>query len=400
MKIRNSIGLTNAALLFAVLLASCATGPGEVGSATVRYEAEDAAIKEPAIIWLDFESEWYVEDASGGTYADDFWKEGAGAFFTVDVLKAGVYQLVLRYTSGQGGDGTTISLVLNDESRRQIRLPDTGSWFDWDTITFDLELSEGRNTVGLVHSDVLGDRGGIKLDYVEFVGPEPVEPYYYATAPEVLKTVPLTPEHPLAQAVRGTPEIDGEMDEAYEQAPAIPVDKVIRDQPVNEAVSAVARALWDEEAFYLFVEVIDPDVVLDEDQFFSPWERDSIEVYVDEQNERNPGDYDDNDYQYIVDALGNTHAGSDGLRGASPRLYESADQAVVLTDTGYIIELRLPWQTDVGAGDTIGFDIKINARDQFFEKQTELRFGTAFDVAAGHYNAYSNPEVFALLELQ
>src|SRR5258708_6526120 len=78
----------------------------------------------------------------------------AGANWTVLGAPAGPAQVTLRYANYLGALGgpapRTIDLVVNGTDTGPVTLPPTASWDDWSTVTTDVSLTAGTNTVGVL----------------------------------------------------------------------------------------------------------------------------------------------------------------------------------------------------------------------------------------------------------
>lgn len=135
---------------------------------------------------------------SGTGYVQGLGAVGAGVTATVDVEAAGTYPVTLRYANGPHPfEGPkTVSLHVDGADLGQLTLPSTGAWATWSTVTTDVVLRAGANTVTLRHED--GDDGHVNLDRLRLgaaapatpptttatVSPEPVGGWY-AQAPTV-----------------------------------------------------------------------------------------------------------------------------------------------------------------------------------------------------------------------
>jgi len=138
------------------------------------YEAEESVLRGGSVI--DREHNGY----SGSGFAGGFWNVGASVTFTANADEAGVQPVHLRYANGPNPfDGTkTASLLVNGVEVEPLSFPSTGSWKSWSTVTRDLDLQAGANTItvrydaeddGNVNLDVLwvGDTGDICTPVVE-----------------------------------------------------------------------------------------------------------------------------------------------------------------------------------------------------------------------------------------
>ena len=93
------------------------------------------------------------------------------------------------------------------------------------------------------------------------------------------------------QAMYGTPKIDGVKEDLWDKCPEIHVNNPI---VAWEGAKGIVRVLWDENFVYCLIEVEDP--VLNKDSA-NPYEHDSIEVFLD-QNNGKTSFYEDDDGHY------------------------------------------------------------------------------------------------------
>src|SRR5690554_5970773 len=103
--------------------------------------------------------------------------------------------------------------------------------------------------------------------------------------------------------IKGTPVIDGNIDDIWDKANVIDVKTrsyTFTDNPTK--VTAKVWTLWDEDNLYCLAEVIDP--VISATLGTDPWERDSIEFVIDQSNNREVGNhFDEHGGHYRVDAV-------------------------------------------------------------------------------------------------
>ncbi len=177
--------------------------------------------------------------------------------------------------------------------------------------------------------------------------------------------------------------IDGTVEDTWNTAEWRPVAKVLQgaDNITDEAdFSAQYKLLWDENGFYVLIEVQDDVLVNDQAQYFN---NDMVEVYFDMDNSKNilkPGapwnvtSYDDNDFQFhhVIDVEGV----NGGPEGADVNL------AYDLSQTGvYTLEFHFAW-SDLGLtealteGTDIGFDITIGDNDGSDNRESYLGWNT------------------------
>jgi len=99
----------------------------------------------------------------------------------------------------------------------------------------------------------------------------------------------------LAIAKYGTPKIDGEMDEIWKSTEEYLTDSYVQGTK-GKVAYAKFRVLWDETSIYVYAEVFDS--LLNKENS-NPWEQDSIEIFIDENNSKGSS-YDSDDAQYRV----------------------------------------------------------------------------------------------------
>ncbi len=150
-----------------------------------------------------------------------------------------------------------------------------------------------------------------------------------------------------ADVSKGTPTVDGEMDDLYASATVLKTEaKTMGDTDVY----AEGRLLWDESFLYVFIDVKDPVL---SDKSPNVWEQDSVEIVID-QNNGKTGAYQADDGQYRV--------GFKGVKSYGGNAVSKSFQAVAkTTDTGYVVEAAIPLNKVPGAaGNLMGFDFQVN----------------------------------------
>ncbi|NLU31544.1 MAG: hypothetical protein GXX04_02845 [Clostridiaceae bacterium] len=182
-----------------------------------------------------------------------------------------------------------------------------------------------------------------------------------------------------AQAMYGTPSIDGEKEKLWDKCPEIQVNNAIM---AWEGAKGVARVLWDENFVYCLVEVEDP--VLNKDSA-NPYEHDSIEVFLD-QNNGKTSFYEDDDGHYRVNFEGYETFGNIPKK-------EGFKSAAKITPNGYIVELAIPLVKPASEGMVMGFDVQINDSDDTGTRVSIMKFSDLTD------NTWQSLENIADLEL-
>lgn len=150
----------------------------------------------------------------------------------------------------------------------------------------------------------------------------------------------------VSEAKYGTPNIDGNIDGVWNNATVINTDVAVQG---TNAAKAKIRTLWDENYLYALFEVTDSKL---DKSSKAAHEQDSIEAFIDENNERSAA-YDSDDAQYRVN-YANEQSG-----GGSIDLTKFKSFAKT-TGNGYIIEVAIPLKNKVEAGKILGFDAQVN----------------------------------------
>ena len=151
-------------------------------------------------------------------------------------------------------------------------------------------------------------------------------------------------------AKRGTPTIDGEIDEIWNSAEIVSTEIQVMAQ--RGAVGHV-RVLWDEDHLYFLAEVTDSLLNADAGQRH---EHDSFEVFVDENNGKTPA-FEGDDYQYRVNFR------NQPSWGGAARM-QMMTHAAHPTDEGYIVELQVELNTITASpGSKLGIEFQINDAD-------------------------------------
>gem|GEM_PF-1307911 len=151
------------------------------------------------------------------------------------------------------------------------------------------------------------------------------------------------------------PVLDGEVDAIW--AVASTQSFVPLEDPADG--SGTWQVLYDAENLYVIVDVTDDSLQNDS---ASSWQDDSVEIYFDGGNTKLSTPLSGDDHQYT---FGWT---TDDIQGTNVAGYtEGIEHAQVTTDTGWRIEIKMPWLSIQGAlpqaGDLIGIDCYYNDDD-------------------------------------
>ncbi|MBQ7148384.1 MAG: endo-1,4-beta-xylanase [Pseudobutyrivibrio sp.] len=153
---------------------------------------------------------------------------------------------------------------------------------------------------------------------------------------------------PYMSVSKGTPKVDGEIDKIWDKVD--PIELSITGGTKPNALAG-AKVLWDENNLYVLVGV--KDDVLDASAE-AVHEKDSVEVFIDENNHKSDA-FEDDDKQYRINYLNETSF------NGTKCLEENCQHAVKLTEEGYYVEAAFAW-TDITPeiGQAIGLDLQIN----------------------------------------
>ncbi|MGB2866029.1 MAG: sugar-binding protein, partial [Sedimentisphaerales bacterium] len=151
------------------------------------------------------------------------------------------------------------------------------------------------------------------------------------------------------------PMLDGEVDKIWDRAST--QNMVPLEDPNN--ASGSWKALYDSENLYVIVDVTDDSLQNDS---ADSWLDDSVEIYFDGGNTKVNTPLSGDDHQYTFGWTTDEIQGNN-IDGAT----EGIEHAQVDTDTGWRIEIKMPWLSIQGAapqaGDLIGIDCYYNDDD-------------------------------------
>lgn len=161
-------------------------------------------------------------------------------------------------------------------------------------------------------------------------------------------------ELPTAIAIQGTAVIDGEIEDAWKDAPEVEVKKVVKSEttmPEAELATGTVKLMWDADHLFALWNVKDAKLSA---KAIDAWAQDSVELFVDELNER-AGAYQKDDVQYRVSYEGK-------LSGAGPEYSEENMKAAAKkTEDGYLVEMSVRLShAKREAGTKMGLELQIN----------------------------------------
>ena len=196
------------------------------------------------------------------------------------------------------------------------------------------------------------------------------------------------------------PVLDGRIDEAwfFSADHTIGTSQVGAAPSSPEDCSGTWRALWNSESLFVLVEVRDESLTNDSGGGNNKWNDDSVEIYVDGDNSKGTSASADPDaHQYtfwwgneVYEEPSAIHHGADSLVGV--------EYAVVTTDEGYLLEVKLPWMSIMGKppipGQEIGFDVWINDDDDGGDRDSQVSWYSTDG------NGWQDPSVWAVAILE
>lgn len=127
--------------------------PMDIPSAVGKFEAEYAIINHAEVGYNDSASNDYKV---GYIDYSDSWVE----WRDVNVPTAGTYRLQVRFANGSGKNATH-NVTVNGNLSGAITYPHTG-WSNWGTVSMDVRLNAGSNTIRLSKGDNYAE-----LDYID-----------------------------------------------------------------------------------------------------------------------------------------------------------------------------------------------------------------------------------------
>jgi endo-1,4-beta-xylanase len=146
------------------------------------------------------------------------------------------------------------------------------------------------------------------------------------------------------------PAIDGEIDEVWADAAVVTTEVRVEGSP--DGAKGVVRLLWDADRLYVLAEVADPHLNADNS---SPWEQDSIEIFVDPGNTKS-GAFQPDDGQYRV-----SYENHQSISGDLATIGDNLTSATSIVDGGYVVEASIELNTMTPqAGSFIGLELQVN----------------------------------------
>ncbi|MDR0784452.1 MAG: endo-1,4-beta-xylanase [Treponema sp.] len=181
-----------------------------------------------------------------------------------------------------------------------------------------------------------------------------------------------------SEAVYGTPDLTNAA--AWSQAPAIFIDSYLT---AWQGASGTAKVLWDENNLYVLATVNNAEM---NKANRNAYEQDSVEIFIDENNEKTPY-YEKDDAQYRVnfdnEATFNPSSAAEGFESWTS-----------VSGRSYTVSLKIPFRTiSAEEGVLIGFDAQINGASAQGARQSVAIWN---DLSGGSYQDTSGLGVLKL----
>lgn len=125
----------------------------------VKLEAENGVLLGEVTVANDHAG------ATGSGFVSDIVAPGRGVTVTAKDMAAGATTVRIRYAAGNTALASPRRLTLRvngADVKGGVTMPNTASWTDWKTVSIDIDLKEGDNTLTLILGP--GDNGVVNID--------------------------------------------------------------------------------------------------------------------------------------------------------------------------------------------------------------------------------------------
>lgn len=210
------------------------------------------------------------------------------------------------------------------------------------------------------------------------------KPAYYAVIDPDRYLEEHVPEAPAESkkttATYGTPVVDGDIDAIWQSTPEVDAKHYLM---ARQGAASKVKALWDDNNLYILMQVTDTQL---NKANANAWEQDSVEVFVDENNEKTTF-YQEDDGQYRINYENQT-----SFNPAS--IANGFESAVKVAGTNYTVEMKIPFKTVTPVNNLkLGFDAQVN--DATDGSRTSV---ATWNDTTG--NAYQDTSVYGVLTLK
>ena len=286
----------------------------------------------------------------------------------------------LTWMGPQDGDYDYLILL----ERLRNRYPQTVywlSWHDWaeDGVPVYMSIAKNLNATALMNDSCVTTRD--EVDWHSYLAPTPTRT---PTPPSSGAATLFYTEQP--------PTVDGQLDSLWASAVPYTIGKsILGKMPTQTDLSASFKALYDQDTFYLFVDI--PDDLLVQDSVSQWWEDDAVEIYLDGNLSRGQTYDGVDDYLLILrwnDAT--VYVGADSVPAPA-----DLEWAYRQTDSGWAVEIAFPWSAlgiTAQPGIQFGYDVHVSDDDDGGDaREHKLAWHADRD------DAWYNPSLLGLAEL-
>jgi hypothetical protein len=254
--------------------------------------------------------------------------------------------------------GTFLSSALQDVGGFAVSVTptDAEAVAQWAAVSTDTNTATFATTSPIVFTD-----GGYL--YIKVQSANNANTAFYKVRVDLMQTATIKYGQPeiKASSEKYIDPVWNSVTETYTIAKIFPSDSSA-DYTANPTTTGVAKALFDGNGLYVYVEVTDPAV---DSSGSSTYTQDSVELFINEGVDAN-GALSKDPVSYLTKG-GQYRVGADGTISADPaEAAMSADKVSAwTTDTGYVVIFQAPWrfadQYPVANNKKIGFELQINA---------------------------------------
>ena len=292
---------------------------------------------------FDLANEYSLGEGEVSATFKPIWKDGeVKVLVNVNDASEDADDSVTVYIDKYNSKSTGIKTKAVSVTRAEGTKTDAGYSVE---ISVPFEEATKNKTIGF---DVVVNDNGTLIAFNDSTLAQDTSSKYYAEATLV----------PIMTIVKGTAVIDGELDEAWNNAIEVSLDNGT-DNPV---ATATAKVMWDKDYLYVFMDVTDPELNKSSEQVH---EQDSVEVFIDETNSK-AQEYNAATKQYRIN-YENEHSFN-----GEKCVEENETTAVKITENGYVFEGAFKWtEITPAGGENIGIELQINDADG-----TGFRIGT------------------------
>ncbi len=307
------------------------------------------------------------------------------------------------YVALADSTGATAAAYHDDPTAAQI-----GTWTEW-PINLQAFADQGVNVAAVSKLSIgVGDPDNPQLDAFGILYIDDIRVGHPISA-----VVSLDPDHVVVPKTSVAPIIDGQWDAVWSdvnETRCLITNMINTNSETPEDsndLSATFKAFYDDNNFYIFVEVQDSVI----DYEFSDWQGDGVEIYFD-------GDYSHGDtYDGVNDTQITITVDDVALADIGTSIpIDGTVFKVFLTDSGYNLEASFPLEalqiypsedrapildadgveipnSGIAPNNIIGFEVQINDNDSAGGRQTMLRWHSDDN------DSWDNPSLFGQARL-